>query len=106
VNVLTSAAEIGCERVIVTGSSEEPVCPGTVPCSPYAAAKVSSTCYSQLFHDLFHLRVIVPRVFMTYGPGQHDTTKLVPYTVLSLLRGEAPHLASGKRMVDWIYVDD
>ena len=43
---------------------------------------------------------------MVYGPGQSDHTKLVPYVITSLLRGEAPRLSSGLRLVDWIYVDD
>jgi nucleoside-diphosphate-sugar epimerase len=43
---------------------------------------------------------------MVYGPGQGDRTKLVPFVITSLLRGESPPLASGRRAVDWIHVDD
>ena len=43
---------------------------------------------------------------MVYGPGQQDRTKLVPYVISSLLRGEGPRLSSGRREVDWVYVDD
>ena len=43
---------------------------------------------------------------MVYGPDQPDRSKLVPYTITSLLRGEAPQLMSGQRAVDWVYVDD
>jgi nucleoside-diphosphate-sugar epimerase len=43
---------------------------------------------------------------MTYGPGEPNRNKLIPYVVTSLLRGESPKLSSGKREVDWIYVDD
>ena len=43
---------------------------------------------------------------MVYGPGQRDGTKLVPYVIGSLLRGEGPRLSSGRREVDWVYVDD
>jgi nucleoside-diphosphate-sugar epimerase len=32
--------------------------------------------------------------------------KIVPSVILSLLRGEAPQLTSGARLVDWIYVED
>jgi nucleoside-diphosphate-sugar epimerase len=42
---------------------------------------------------------------MTYGPGQAPH-KLIPYVILSLLRGEAPKLTSGRREVDWVYVED
>jgi nucleoside-diphosphate-sugar epimerase len=59
-----------------------------------------------MFHALYQLPVVVLRVFMVYGPGQQDTSKLVPYVTLSLLRGEVPKLTSGHREVDWIYVDD
>ena len=43
---------------------------------------------------------------MVYGPGQQDLSKLIPYSVLSGLKGENPKISSGVRMVDWIYVDD
>ena len=45
------------------------------------------------------------RPFLTYGPRQHPT-KLLPYTILALLRGEAPQLSGGDRVLDWVYVDD
>jgi UDP-glucose 4-epimerase len=48
----------------------------------------------------------VLRVAMVYGPGQPDTTKLVPYTALELLGGREPQLSSGTRLVDWVYVAD
>jgi nucleoside-diphosphate-sugar epimerase len=42
---------------------------------------------------------------MTYGPGQKEH-KIIPHTIKSMLRGESPALSSGRRLVDWIYVDD
>jgi len=107
VHVLTSAVDAGCERIVLAGSSEEPKqLDSGVPCSPYAVAKWSSTAYASMFRALFQTPVIVPRIFMTYGPGQRDTTKVIPFTITSLLRGERPKLSSGKRLVDWIYIDD
>lgn len=106
VNIMVSAAEAGCKRLVMAGSSEEPVEPGSTPCSPYAAAKVSSTAYAHLFRNVYGLQVVVPRIFMTYGPGQKDLKKIVPYTILSMLRGERPKMSSGRRLVDWIYIDD
>lgn len=107
VNVLASAVEAGCERVVLAGSCEVPgkIDDPTV-CSPYAAAKWSSACYADMFRALFNISVVVPRIFMTYGPAQEDTGKIIPYTILSMLRGERPKLSSGRRLVDWIYVDD
>lgn len=108
VNLLTAAAAIGCRRFVLTGSMEEPL-PGSIqsiPCSPYAAAKWASSGYARMFHTLYQFPVVILRVFMVYGPGQKDLRKLIPYVVLSLLRGEAPKLSSGERRIDWIHVDD
>jgi nucleoside-diphosphate-sugar epimerase len=108
VNLLDAASEAGCRRVLLAGSLEEPE-PGdsqAVPCSPYAAAKWAGSVYARMFHALYQLPVVICRLFMVYGPGQQDLRKLVPYVILSLLRGEAPQLMNGRREIDWIYVDD
>jgi nucleoside-diphosphate-sugar epimerase len=107
VNLLAAATEIGCERMIVTGSLVEPAgATERIPSSPYAAAKWASSDYSRMFHALYDLPVVIARVFMVYGPAQQDETKLVPYTIGSLARDEAPEITSGRRQIDWIYVDD
>jgi UDP-glucose 4-epimerase len=77
-----------------------------VPCSPYAAAKWSVSGYARMFRALYQIPVVIAKIFMVYGSGQTDHTKLIPYVILSLLRGEAPRLSSGVRLVDWIFVDD
>ena len=108
VHLLTAAAEVGCRRIVLAGSSEEPLVfdDTTFPCSPYAAAKWASSIYGRMFHQLFKAPVVMPRIFMTYGPDQKDVHKLIPYVVRRLLRGEAPKLSSGRRLADWIYVED
>jgi UDP-glucose 4-epimerase len=108
VNLMTAASEVGCRRIVLTNSMEEPPLTNgeTVPSSPYAAAKWASSAYARMFHALFHLPVVILRVFMVYGPGQQDLRKLVPYVIMSLLRGEPPRLTPGQRMIDWVYVDD
>ena len=108
VNILTAAVRHGGPRVVLAGSLEEPEPEGEplVPSSPYAAAKLAGSAYARMFHALYELPVVHARIFMVYGPGQRDLRKLIPYTILSLLRGEAPRVSSGDRLVDWIYVDD
>jgi UDP-glucose 4-epimerase len=107
VNLLIAATEVGCERMVVTGSLVEPESANErVPSAPYAAAKWASGDYSRMFHALYRLPVVIARVFMVYGPAQQDETKLVPYTIRSLGRGEAPEITSGRRQIDWVYVDD
>jgi len=108
VNLLTAATEVGCRRIILIGSLEEPDPTelNGIPSSPYAAAKWASGAYARMFHALYQLPVVILRVFMVYGPAQQDLQKLIPYVTLSLLRGEAPKLTSGHREIDWIYVED
>lgn len=108
VNILTVASEVGCRRIVLTNSLEEPdpSDPTSIPSSPYAAAKWASSGYARMFHALYQLPVVILRLFMVYGPAQQDLGKLIPYVTLCLLRGEAPRLSSGQRDVDWIYVDD
>ncbi|MCW5661974.1 MAG: NAD-dependent epimerase/dehydratase family protein [Burkholderiaceae bacterium] len=108
VNLLTAVAERGCRRFVMTGSFMEPA--GTsadsTPTSPYAAAKWASSAYVRMFHRIYGVPTTTARVFMVYGPGQHDLTKLVPYTICTLLNGEAPKITSGRRLVDWIHAED
>lgn len=108
VNMLTAAARNGCRRFIMPASLEEPrgePADTVVPSSPYAAARWVAGAYGRMFAALYGLPVVQLRPFMTYGPGQKDY-KVVPYTVLALLRGEAPRLSSGTRPVDWVFIDD
>jgi nucleoside-diphosphate-sugar epimerase len=107
VNVLTVAAQQGCSRMIVTASLEEPQPDSSeiTPPSPYAAAKWASSAYARMFHRLYHTPVVIVRPFMTYGPGQR-VHKIIPYVTLELLQGRTPKLSSGRREIDWIYVDD
>lgn len=108
VRLMTAAVETGRPRVVLAGSMQEPPAddPAAIPCSPYAASKWACSGYARMFHALYGLPVTIARPFMVYGPGQWDLTKLLPYVIVSLLRGESPRLGSGVRELDWVYVDD
>ena len=108
INLLTAAVGRTGTRMVLCGSCEEPrpANDHAPPPSPYAMAKWAATGYAQLYQRLWGLPVTVLRPTMVYGPGQRDLTKLVPYVVLSLLRGEEPRFTSGGKMADWVYVDD
>ena len=108
VNVMVAATERGTARLVFAGSLEEPAPEEgwPVPGSPYAAAKLAAGAYARMCHALWGTPAVWLRLFMTYGPGQPDVYKLVPHTILSLLRGEPPAVSSGGRGVDWIYIDD
>jgi len=107
VNLLLAAQEVGCRRIVLSGSFTEPL-PGSAhptPGSPYAAAKWASSAYGRMFHALYGTPVVVLRPFMTYGPAQHPT-KLIPTVIAALMRGEAPKLSSGRTTADWVYISD
>ena len=108
VNLLTAVADAGCKRFIVTGSLVEPDSHSeeSVPSAPYAASKWASSDYVRMFHALYQLPGTIARVFMVYGPRQHDKSKLVPYVIGRVLQGESPKITSGRRLIDWVYVDD
>jgi len=108
VNLLTSANAVGCKRCILSSSLEEPSSDAgeLVPSSPYAASKWAGSAYARMFHALYQFPAVILRVFMVYGPGQRDVNKLIPYVIRSFLTGQVPELTSGRRGIDWIYVDD
>ena len=108
VNVLTASTEVGCERVILAGSMEEHASGelNDPPQSPYAAAKRAGTLYARLFNAMYQTPIVNLRTFMVYGPGQEDWKKLIPYVTVAALNGQTPQLSSGRRLIDWIYLDD
>lgn len=104
VNVLASVTGSGCKRLIMAGSLEESD-PRDVPSSPYAAAKAASRTYAKMFHQLYGLPVVMTRIFMIYGPGQ-SVKKVIPHSIACMLRGDPLKIASPRRKVDWLYVED
>jgi UDP-glucose 4-epimerase len=108
VNLMTAATAVpGC-KLVLAGSVEEPrsLQLGQGAHSSYAASKAASTTYATLFRDLWGLPLVVLRLAMVYGPGDPHTGRLVPHAITSLLSGTEPSLGSGRRMVDWVYIDD
>src|SRR6266850_3886560 len=99
VNMLSAAVESGCDRILLTGSQDEPD-PGEacatefVPPSPYAASKLAGSAYARLFHALYECPVTIARIFMGYGPAQRDLAKLIPHVILSLLQGQPPKIGT------------
>jgi UDP-glucose 4-epimerase len=105
VHVLAAATRVGCRRVVVAGSMEEPA-PGEAPASPYAAAKGATSLYASLFRAVYGAPIVTARIFMVYGPGHRDLAKVVPASILAALGGRRPPISSGARPVDWIHVED
>ena len=107
-NLLLATHKVRCKRLILAGSFEEynSHAETVIPSSPYTAAKVAASNYARMFHKLYATPVCMASLYMVYGPGQKDLSKLLPYVILKTLRGESPEMTSGVRNIDWIYVDD
>jgi UDP-glucose 4-epimerase len=108
VNLLLAVVDTQCRNFITTGSLVEPDVrtADSVPSAPYAASKWAAGDYVRMFHRLYHVPAAIARVFMVYGPAQQDASKLVPYSIRRLMRGEPPEITSGRRQIDWVYVED
>lgn len=107
-NLLVATHQNPCKRLILAGSFEEynSHAETNIPSSPYTAAKMAASNYARMFHKLYGTPVCMAALYMVYGPGQIDLTKLLPYVILKTLKGESPQMTSGVRKIDWIYVDD
>jgi nucleoside-diphosphate-sugar epimerase len=106
VHLLDASQRAGVARFLMAGSMEEPDLVAEAPASPYAASKAAAHLFASLYGVLSDLEVVHLQMFMVYGPGQRDETKLVPYVIRSLLAGQSPQLRSAGRPIDWIHVAD
>lgn len=107
VNILMAAHKSGVRRVLCLGSLQEPQQIHLESASsPYAAAKAAATVYARMFASLYGVPVTVARTFMVYGPGQKDTSKVLPYVITRLLKGMTADLSACRHCFDWIHVRD
>jgi len=75
--------------------------------NPYDVSKACADLISTSYHRTFGLPVCVTRCGNFFGPGDRNWERLVPGTIRSLLRGEAPVIRSDGTMVrDYLYVVD
>ncbi len=96
-NLLQSAGTAGCDRVIVTSTSEVYGSACQVPQteehplsaqSPYAASKIAADQLALAWHRSFELPVTVVRPFNTYGPRQ-STRAVIPTIMTQILAGRS-----------------
>jgi nucleoside-diphosphate-sugar epimerase len=105
VNLMTAAAEVGCKKMVICGTAEQPADLNESPASPYAAAKEAVSTYAKLFRHKFAMDIREVKPFFTFGPGQ-NASKLVPHIVTSFMGRSAPMLSDADRSFDLIYVND
>jgi CDP-glucose 4,6-dehydratase len=75
--------------------------------NPYDVSKACADLISTSYHRTFGVPVCVTRCGNFFGPGDRNWERLVPGTIRSLLRGDAPIIRSDGTMVrDYLYVVD
>lgn len=74
---------------------------------PYDVSKSCADLIAQTYHETYKLPVIVTRCGNFYGGGDLNWNRIVPGTIRSALRGQAPVIRSdGKYVRDYFYVED
>lgn len=74
---------------------------------PYDASKVCTDVLARSYAHSYGLPVTVTRFANVYGPGDMNLSRIVPGTILSVLRNEAPIIRSdGTPIREFVYVDD
>lgn len=94
----------------VYGHSPPPYTEGT-PFRPFYAYETSKACQdfvAQMFAANYGMRVCTVRSVNIYGPGDPNTSRLIPNTTLRLLRGEPAQLHDGASQMrrQYVYIDD
>ena len=112
--LLAAAREAGVRRVVVasTGQVYAPSAPTPTPedaaiepDGPYPASKAATDLLARSFGA--PPEVVVARFANVYGPGDDETTRLVPGTIAAVLGGRPPVIrGDGTAARDMIFVDD
>jgi len=95
-NVLQAARDEGCDRTLVTSTSEVYGTAQYIPIdekhpfqgqSPYSATKIGADRLAESFYRSFDLPVTIVRPFNTYGPRQ-SARAIIPTIISQLLAGK------------------
>jgi CDP-glucose 4,6-dehydratase len=74
---------------------------------PYDASKVCADVLARSYAYTYQLPVAVTRFANVYGPADLNLSRIVPGTIVSALRDEAPIIRSdGTPVREFVYVDD
>jgi len=74
---------------------------------PYDASKVCADVLARSYAHTYHMPVAITRFANIYGPGDLNWSRIIPGTILSVLRDEAPIIRSdGTPVRDFVYADD
>jgi nucleoside-diphosphate-sugar epimerase len=106
--LLTCLTQLPRARVIFTSSLEasNPLRDPASTGSAYGISKLMVEVLCGTLHELYSSPMFTARLGMVYGPGDANSCRLVPAVIRAFLNRETPHLSSGRRRSDWVYIDD
>ena len=116
-NILCASRDVAALNGIIVASSDKAYGPPVAlplieemplrPVAPYDASKASADLMAHSFAQTYGLPIAVTRCSNIYGPGDLHFSRIVPDTVRSLLKNEAPVIRGhGKHARDYLYIDD
>ena len=115
-NVLEAARIIGLDGVIVASSDKVYGDQKVLPIKedqklladyPYDVSKVCADYLTGCYFKTYELNVALTRCANLYGGGDFNLSRLIPGTIVSVLKGEDPVIRSdGKMLRDYLYIDD
>ncbi|MBV9124985.1 MAG: NAD-dependent epimerase/dehydratase family protein [Planctomycetes bacterium] len=74
---------------------------------PYDASKVCTDVLARSFAHTYGTPIVVTRFANIYGPGDMNMSRIIPGTIVSVLKGDDPIIRSdGTPKRDFMYVDD
>ncbi len=74
---------------------------------PYDVSKACADMLARSFACTYELPVAVTRFANIYGPGDVNLSRIIPGTIVSVLRDEPPIIRSdGTPLRDFVYIDD
>lgn len=77
------------------------------PSAPYDASKAAADLIAHSYFSTYQLPLSILRCGNTYGGGDLNWSRIIPGTIRSFYRGEAPEIRSDGTLVrDYIYVAD
>ncbi len=118
-NLLLAAGQTGVKSFVFASSSavygDDPVFPKQEgregkPLSPYAAQKLASEKYIQVFSRLYNFNAVSLRYFNVFGPRQDPNSQyaaVIPIFITRVLSGKPPVIyGDGQQSRDFIFVSN
>lgn len=114
-NVLENARKNKVRRIIVAstahvyGSNSEIPYLETYspkPSRPYETSKSCADLIAQSYRSFYGLSVLVARFVNTYGPGDLNFSRVVPYVIKKILDRESVEIYGGKSIREYLYIKD